>query len=1405
MKISVSNNTKDRNMIIKNINKYIAIFMVMTIMIASSSKIAYAQLYNGDIQKISGTSDASVKLPNTEYTENTIDLRVKVLGGEVKLNRTWINGRWYINPAWANLRFVLDPLDDSVKTIDRAGTMYQRTGKEQLYTYKHISIKKTDSGWHWFDQQGNWINFDDKGRVLEYGDINNVKVSFILDNEGRRIAIKDHFDEQVYSFIYDNQERLIKVSDREGRTVSYEWSGNKLVKVTDVLGHVWHYGYDANGQLNQKTDPDGGVTKIDYTVSTPAPITAMMSGKDGGVISKKTVVTTGSDNRDTKLAQVGKITDKTGAITIFNSQYNRVNKQYTITVNDPVGKKTVTVFDAKGRVITKTVNDSITESYQRDKANHSVKYTNQRGLTITTQYNQSDYPIKITYPNGATELYEYNKANKPIKITNAKGDVINFQYDAFGHPIEVVYAAGKPEQRIISFNYDNYGQQIVATISGGDKAIKLQQTYDRYGNIATYTDGNGYQSQYTYNIQGQVKTVKNPLQQLWQFNYNLAGYLTESIDPLNHNVSLSNDAMGRLIKVVDALGNKTQYSYSFNQNGYETKVVDALNQTTTYQYDNLYRLIKTISPTGLVTQQTYNTDDKLIQEVDVAGNILTYEYGEKGSNLAGLLAKVIYPTFTETYNYNALDKVTEINQQLDKDTTLTNHRIYDQLGLMISVIDAANRVSQTEYNALGEIVKSIDALGYETRYLSDLLGNITQVTDANDNQYTFEYDKNNNLIKETKALGNEVEYSYNQANQLIEKKQANGNRIQYQYDAAGNLIKQSYIEKGQTTSSQVVAYSYNQANQLIDILQTGDTHSHFVYQRDKLGRVTQETITYGTGADSITKALQYAYDQEGNLASISYPDNTKITYGYDKNQLKQATLANGEVIKWSDYHWFMPSKVTYPNATQTKQYDSLQRPLLIGLTANRKTLLNRQYSYDKVGNITRIATENGENNYQYDLLDQLTLAKPNIELQKNGLTVESYSYDAIGNRIGSAQQLGKWQYNKFNQLIKWGEGASQTTLTYTPNGQLATEVSADKKLSYHYNAAERLISVNDETTELATYQYDPFGRRISKTINGDITYFIYTNEGLIAELDHRGQMTVAYGWVPDTEWGTSPLWQASLTAANQTLQTASYHYLITDHLGTPQLAINNQGQQTWKMHSDAFGNAALDPNNQITLNLRFPGQYYDQETGLSYNYFRDYNPKIGRYIQSDPIGLNGGINTFSYASGNPLLYQDPLGKNPVTLLFNGIRGCTATPVCATLMRRLVSGIIADRVLNSLVALHSHYNHWNEECYRNSVNIAGKKSSTKNSTSGAGSSNNEDPDDDKNKKYKVPKPKVSGKEGAKDAPGWAKQYRPYVGEDGKTFATRLMDMKYGRGKWLKGSSTEFNQIRKWGDRSFKNPN
>jgi RHS repeat-associated protein len=104
----------------------------------------------------------------------------------------------------------------------------------------------------------------------------------------------------------------------------------------------------------------------------------------------------------------------------------------------------------------------------------------------------------------------------------------------------------------------------------------------------------------------------------------------------------------------------------------------------------------------------------------------------------------------------------------------------------------------------------------------------------------------------------------------------------------------------------------------------------------------------------------------------------------------------------------------------------------------------------------------------------------------------------------------------------------------------------------------------------------------------------------------------------------------------------SVYYFHNDHLGTPQVLTNDSQAVSWKAVYTPFGEAV--PSIQTVENpFRFPGQYYDAETGLHYNYFRYYNPPIGRYLTPDPIGLEGGINLWPYAAGNPVRFADPKG------------------------------------------------------------------------------------------------------------------------------------------------------------------
>ena len=121
-----------------------------------------------------------------------------------------------------------------------------------------------------------------------------------------------------------------------------------------------------------------------------------------------------------------------------------------------------------------------------------------------------------------------------------------------------------------------------------------------------------------------------------------------------------------------------------------------------------------------------------------------------------------------------------------------------------------------------------------------------------------------------------------------------------------------------------------------------------------------------------------------------------------------------------------------------------------------------------------------------------------------------------------------------------------------------------------------------------------------------------------------------------------------ITQAPPPQVTESSWYVHTDHLGTPQRVSNDTGQTVWKVSQSPFGKSIPDPDVdgdgvEVEMNLRFPGQYFDSETGLHYNMNRYYDPRTGRYLTSDPIGLDGGLNTYSYAINNPIIYIDPLG------------------------------------------------------------------------------------------------------------------------------------------------------------------
>jgi RHS repeat-associated protein len=293
-------------------------------------------------------------------------------------------------------------------------------------------------------------------------------------------------------------------------------------------------------------------------------------------------------------------------------------------------------------------------------------------------------------------------------------------------------------------------------------------------------------------------------------------------------------------------------------------------------------------------------------------------------------------------------------------------------------------------------------------------------------------------------------------------------------------------------------------------------------------------------------------------------------------------------------------------------------------------IYHRGYDYDANSNIVGIAdyTKPAANQvFAYDALSRLTDAAGHYGTL-------GYGYDAVGNRISRTQnnRLEDYTYaensNRLLRVISEGEqGDLQTrTLDYDAVGNITSDSANINAKILGFGANNRLEQVtvsNGNTDTVAVYQYNAKGQRVIKQVNGKTIHFHYDTENrLLAETTETG--------APIREYIYAVNQRIALVDYQQNTQGVVY-FMVNDHLGTPQLLLDAQQQVVWSVDQSPFGEVKVE--GSVEQPLRFPGQYVDVETGYSYNYFRDYDPTLGRYVESDPIGLEAGVNTFGYVMG----------------------------------------------------------------------------------------------------------------------------------------------------------------------------
>ena len=462
---------------------------------------------------------------------------------------------------------------------------------------------------------------------------------------------------------------------------------------------------------------------------------------------------------------------------------------------------------------------------------------------------------------------------------------------------------------------------------------------------------------------------------------------------------------------------------------------------------------------------------------------------------------------------------------------------------------------------------------------------------------------------------------------------------------------------------------------------------------DEAGRKRSESVTLPDPAGgSYTWRYGYEYTPAGLKKRLIWPDGTALDYGYSAHGELQSVAIPGEgLLSVAEFQWRSPTQLVFPGGTALeKRYDGLLKPLALKVkNPGQQTVLELANSYgrsqelktsrrsDSVGS----ASSHHDGRYAYDDENRLREAEVSGSL---GNEVESFTLDGVGNRTAHSRVNGAWTYDANNRLKSRGSGAEATSYDHDDAGNLIRKTEPGGKVwEYRYDALNRLVEVrNGAGQPVARYGYDPFHRRLWKEQYRDArgsllvpaqrSYYLYADEGLIAEARQAialagdsisatqpPQLSSQYGPRPDAEFTTGYLFVKTLASNGQPV-VAYFHH---DHLGTPMQATDRAGRVVWSAHFNAFGQArittpeATADQPTITVSLRLPGQIEDVETGLHYNFHRYYDAAAGRYVQSDPIGLAGGINTYAYVDGNPVRYVDPDGKLGLdTVILTGVGG-----------------------------------------------------------------------------------------------------------------------------------------------------
>ncbi|MFI0008426.1 DUF6531 domain-containing protein [Streptomyces globisporus] len=838
---------------------------------------------------------------------------------------------------------------------------------------------------------------------------------------------------------------------------------------------------------------------------------------------------------------------------------------------------------------------------------------------------------------------------------------------------------------VMRYGYDPLGNLDAVINSSG---LPLRFTYDPDDRITSWTDRNDSTFRYVYDDAGRVIRTVGPDGYLSStFAYDVhpetGDRVTRYTDSLGATkVHQFNDRL-QAVAEIDALGGVTHRG--FDRYDRLLSRTDPLGRTTTYTYDDRGNPVRVEHPDGTVARVEYNELNQLAAVTGPDGGTSRQEYDARGN-----------PTlFTRPDGTTTRLSHGPQGQLLGVDDSLgaLDRLRCDAAGLPLAVRGPLGTVTRYVRDAFGRPVRITDPQGRTTELEWTVEGKLARRTDPDGSQQSWTYDGEGNCLAHNDATGGETRFEYTHFDLVSAHTSPGGARQEFTHDTELRLTRvtnpqgltwdYTYDAAGRTSAEtdydgRTLRYSHDSCGQLLS--RTNGIGQMVRYERDLAGRVTAK--------DTDGSITRFTYDIHGRLVSATGPDS-ELSYVRDSSGRVLREVCDGrELVNTYDETGRRTRRVTPSGAVSSWSFPAGRTAELTasghrlgfhfdetGRETGRRIgdTLTIDLAYDPAGRlIDQLVRTTGDRvlqrrtyTYRPDghlaSAEELTGGRKRLEVSRDGrvtgITAENwserYTYDEAGNQTsaswpGAGDASGPREYAG-TRITRAGR------VRYEHDAQGRVILRQKTRLSrkpetwhYGWNAEDRLVSVTTPDGTRWRYLYDALGRRSAKqrlaedgaTVVEEVT-FTWDGDTLCEQTTSTtgSQDSVALTWDHD---GVKPVTQVERRLVDQTEVDSRFFAIITDLIGTPRELVDEQGAVAWRTRSALWGATSWNRDADAYTPLRFPGQYFDPESGLHYNRHRHYDPESGRYLSPDPLGLTPAPNAVTYVD-DPTLWIDPLG------------------------------------------------------------------------------------------------------------------------------------------------------------------